>query len=96
MPAIGLKIVGTGACLPWCSISSFLQKLFCFLQDATCSCQGLKPQGIVMNRRVTMLEMVELFASRRIPVRGTKYFSEMIDETAERLGYRASLGPDGL
>ncbi len=22
MPAIGLKIVGTGACLPWCSISS--------------------------------------------------------------------------
>ncbi len=22
MPATGLKIVGTGACLPWCSISS--------------------------------------------------------------------------
>ncbi len=25
MPAIGLKIVGTGACLPWCSISSSFQ-----------------------------------------------------------------------
>ncbi len=25
MPATGLKIVGTGACLPWCSISSSLQ-----------------------------------------------------------------------
>ncbi len=25
MPATGLKIVGTGACLPWCSISSSFQ-----------------------------------------------------------------------
>ncbi len=25
MPAIGLKIVGTEAFLPWCSISSFFQ-----------------------------------------------------------------------
>ncbi len=25
MPATGLKIVGTEACLPWCSISSSLQ-----------------------------------------------------------------------
>ncbi len=25
MPATGLKIVGTGACLPWCSISSYFQ-----------------------------------------------------------------------
>ncbi len=25
MPAAGLKIVGTGACLPWCSISSSFQ-----------------------------------------------------------------------
>ncbi len=25
MPAIGLKIVGTEACLPWCSISSSFQ-----------------------------------------------------------------------
>ncbi len=27
MPATGLKIVGTGACLPWCSISSFQNSL---------------------------------------------------------------------
>ncbi len=26
MPATGLRIVGTGACLPWCSISSSFQK----------------------------------------------------------------------
>ncbi len=26
MPATGLKIVGTGACLPWCSIFSSFQK----------------------------------------------------------------------
>ncbi len=25
MPATGLKILGTGACLPWCSISSSFQ-----------------------------------------------------------------------
>ncbi len=25
MPATDLKIVGTGACLPWCSISSYFQ-----------------------------------------------------------------------
>ncbi len=25
MPTTGLKIVGTGACLPWCSISSSFQ-----------------------------------------------------------------------
>ncbi len=25
MPATGLKIVGTGVCLPWCSISSSFQ-----------------------------------------------------------------------
>ncbi len=25
MPATGLKIFGTGACLPWCSISSSFQ-----------------------------------------------------------------------
>ncbi len=25
MPATGLKIVGTGACLPWCIISSSIQ-----------------------------------------------------------------------
>ncbi len=25
MPATGLKLVGTGACLPWCSISSTFQ-----------------------------------------------------------------------
>ncbi len=25
MPVTGLKIVGTGACLPWCSISSSFQ-----------------------------------------------------------------------
>ncbi len=28
MPATALKIVGTGACLPWCSISSSFQKQF--------------------------------------------------------------------
>ncbi len=27
MPATGLKIVGTWACLPWCSISSFQNSL---------------------------------------------------------------------
>ncbi len=27
MPATGLKIVGRGACLPWCSISSFQNSL---------------------------------------------------------------------
>ncbi len=27
MPVTGLKIVGTGACLPWCSISSFQNSL---------------------------------------------------------------------
>ncbi len=27
MPATGLKIVGTGACLPWCNISSFQNSL---------------------------------------------------------------------
>ncbi len=27
MPATGLKIVGTGACLTWCSISSFQNSL---------------------------------------------------------------------
>ncbi len=40
--------------------------------------------------------MVELFASRRISGRGAKYFPEMSDETVKRLGYHASLGPDGL
>ncbi len=28
MPATGLKIVGMGACLPWCSISSYFQNSF--------------------------------------------------------------------
>ncbi len=28
MPATGLKIVGTGACLPMCSISSLFSKEF--------------------------------------------------------------------
>ncbi len=27
MPATGLKIVGTGACLPWCSMSSSFQNI---------------------------------------------------------------------
>ncbi len=30
MPATHLKIVGTGACLPWCSICSSFQNLFSF------------------------------------------------------------------
>ncbi len=28
MPATGLKIVGTRACLPWCSISSSIQEVW--------------------------------------------------------------------